>query len=296
MRSRLATHLIDYQPLVSIITPSLNQAAFIEAAIESVLTQDYPQIEYIVIDGGSTDGTLDILRRYGDRVRWLSEPDAGQSDAINKGVRLTRGEILAWMNADDAYLPGAVSRAAAAFAEDTDRALVYGDAQDIDVHGHVLGPSRQIEPWNMRRLIEFGDFIVQPAAFFRRDAYDIVGGLDPSLHYCMDYDLWIKLGQRYAVQYLAQPLAQTRIYSATKTSSGGIKRLIEIEAMVRRYGRTRLPACYYPEIVWACGAALRQGLRNGLSRREAWALLRRSAIYGLVYAARRIRYGHTWQN
>src|SRR5689334_11566829 len=155
MPSRLAIPLIDNHPLVSIITPSLNQAAFIESAIDSVLTQDYPKIEYIVIDGGSTDGTLDILRRYGDRVRWLSEPDAGQSDAIDKGVRLTHGEILAWLNADDAYLPGAVSLAVAAFAEDPARALVYGDAQDIDIHGHVIGPSRQIEPWSMRRLLEF---------------------------------------------------------------------------------------------------------------------------------------------
>jgi GT2 family glycosyltransferase len=284
------------QPLVSIITPSLNQAAFIEAAIESVLAQDYPQIEYLVVDGGSTDGTLDILRSYGPRIRWISESDAGQSDAIDKGVRLTRGQVLAWLNADDIYLPGAVSRAVAAFAEDADRALVYGGAQDIDMHGHVVGPSRQIEPWSMRRLLEFGDFIVQPAAFFLRSAYDAVGGLDRSLHYCMDYDLWIKLGQRYTVRYLDEPLAQTRIYDSTKTSSGGLKRLIEIEAMVRRYGRTRLPACYYPEIIQACGAALRHGLRNGLSGAEARALLRRGAMYGLVYAARRIRYGHTWQH
>jgi glycosyltransferase involved in cell wall biosynthesis len=283
------------QPLVSIITPSLNQAAFIGAAIDSVLAQDYPSIEYIVVDGGSTDATLDILRGYGSRIRWISEPDAGQSNAIDKGIRLTRGHVLAWLNADDVYVPGAVARAAQAFTQHPDCALVYGQAQDIDIHGHVIGLSRQIEPWNMRRLLEFGDFIVQPAAFFLRSAYDAVGGLDQSLHYCMDYDLWIKLGQRYSVQYLAQPLAQTRIYDTTKTSSGGLGRLIEIEAMVRRYGRTRLPACYYPEIVWATVAALRQGPRDGLSRRETRALLRRGAMYGLVYAARRIRYGHTWQ-
>ncbi len=283
------------QPLVSIITPSLNQAAFIGAAIDSVLAQDYPQIEYLVVDGGSTDGTLEMLKRYGDRVRWVSEPDAGQSNAIDKGIRLMRGQVLAWLNADDIYLPGAVTRAVAAFAEDPDRALIYGQAQDIDMHGQVIGLSRQIESWNMRRLLEFGDFIVQPAAFFLRSAYDAVGGLDQSLHYCMDYDLWIKLGQRYAVQYLDAPLAQTRIYDTTKTSSGGLKRLIEIEAMVRRYGRTRLPACYYPEIVWATVAALRQGQQAGLSRREKRALLRRGAMYSLVYAARRIRYGHTWQ-
>ena len=289
-------HMTSSQPLISIITPSLNQAAFVEAAIESVLTQDYPSIEYIVVDGGSTDGTLEILKRYGGRVRWISEQDAGQSDAIDKGVRLTRGQVLGWLNADDIYLPGAVSRVVAAFAEDSARSLVYGDAQDIDIHGHVVGPSRQIEPWSMRRLLEFGDFIVQPAAFFLRSAYAAVGGLDQSLHYCMDYDLWIKLGQRYAVHYLDEPLAQTRIYDTTKTSSGGLKRLIEIEAMVRRYGRPRLPACYYPEILRACGSALARGLRDGLSRREAQALLRRGAMYGMVYAARRIRYGHTWQN
>src|SRR5215213_9072825 len=143
------SHMSFSQPLVSIITPSLNQAAFIGAAIESVLAQDYAQIEYLVVDGGSTDDTLEILRRYGDRVRWISEPDAGQADAIDKGIRLTHGEILAWLNADDLYLPGAVARAVAAFAEDANRALVYGQAQDIDMHGHVIGRSWQIEPWNM---------------------------------------------------------------------------------------------------------------------------------------------------
>jgi hypothetical protein len=284
------------QPVASIITPSLNQAAFIEAAIDSVLAQDYPSIEYIVVDGGSTDGTLEILKRYGDRIRWISEPDAGQSDAIDKGVRLTQGEVLGWLNADDVYLPGALSRAVQAFEQDSNPALVYGQAQDIDIHGHVLGRSRQVEPFSMRRLLEFGDFIVQPAAFFLRPAYQAVGGLDRTLHYCMDYDLWIRLAQRYAVHYLTEPLAQSRIYGATKTSSGGLKRLLEIEAMVRRYGRARLPACYYPEMLQACGAALARGWRDGLSRREARELLRRGAIYGMVYAARRIRYGHTWQS
>jgi len=230
------------QPLVSIITPSLNQAAFIEAAIESVLAQDYPNIEYLVVDGGSTDGTLDILRRYGERVRWISEPDAGQSDAINKGVRLTQGEILAWMNADDQYAPQAVSRAIAELQAHPQAALVYGHAEFTDQAGRVIAPCVRVEPFDLYRLLNSLDYIVQPTTFFRRDAFLAVGGLDASLRYCLDYDLWIKLALRYQVRYLPEQLARVRVYPATKTASGGLERLNEIERMVRRCRQERLHA------------------------------------------------------
>ena len=288
MPSRLAIPLIDIQPLVSIITPSLNQAAFIEAAIESVLTQDYPQIEYIVIDGGSTDGTLDILRRYGDRVRWLSEPDAGQSDAINKGFRLARGEIVAWLNSDDVYLPQAVSRAVRELQDHPQSALVYGQAEEIDRAGRVIGPCEYVEPFDLHRLIHCFDYIVQPATFFRREAFVDVGGLDSSLHYCMDYDLWIKLALRYPVQYLPVMLARARLYPETKTASGGMERLDELERMIRRYGRRRVPAFLYDEMV---RTSLRHGLHALTSGNwgSAWPSLRCSAFYSAALVLRKAR-------
>ncbi|MCJ7706656.1 MAG: glycosyltransferase, partial [Anaerolineales bacterium] len=126
-------------PLVSIVIPSFNQAAFLEATIRSVLTQDYPRLETIVVDGGSTDGSLDIIRRYEDRLtRWLSEPDRGQADAINKGLRLATGEIVAWLNSDDLYLPGAIRQAVQALAEHPEAGMVYGDGVLIDEDDAIL--------------------------------------------------------------------------------------------------------------------------------------------------------------
>jgi glycosyltransferase involved in cell wall biosynthesis len=277
-------------PLVSIVTPSFNQAAFIEATIESVLAQDYPQIEYLIVDGGSTDGTLDILRRYGGRVRWISEPDGGQADAINKGFRLTRGMVLAWLNADDVYALQAVSRAVRTLQAHPQAALLYGRAEFIDRAGRRIGPCTHVEPFDLQRLIHQIDFIVQPATFFRRESFMQVGELDTSLRYCLDYDLWIRLALRYPVHYLPEVLAHARIYPETKTASGGMERLDEIEHMIRRYGRRRLPALFY-------GEAVRTSWRTGLHALtlgkwgSAWSTCRRGAFYGVALALRKARYG-----
>jgi glycosyltransferase involved in cell wall biosynthesis len=274
------------QPLVSIITPSFNQRQFVEATIESVLAQDYPRIEYLVVDGGSTDGTLDVLRRYGGRLRWISEPDQGQADAINKGVRLTGGEVLAWLNADDVYLPGAVARAVGELQVHPPAALVYGQGEFIDRAGHVIEPCLHVEPFDLRRLIDHNDIILQPAAFFRRAPFTAVGGLDTSLHYTLDYDLWIRLALRYPVRYLPALLAQARVYPQTKTSSGGMERLTEIERMVRRYGRRRLPVQFYGEMIVTSWRAGLRALRSGSLVRAA-AYWRRGAFYGAVFALRK---------
>ncbi len=173
----------DSLPLVSIVTPSYNQGAFIEETIRSVLSQDYPRIEYIVVDGGSTDGTLSILRKYGDHLTWFSEPDKGQSDAINKGFRKSHGEILAWLNSDDIYLPGAVRTAAGYLAVHPEVAMVYGDCHMVDEQGQVVGRSIWIEDFDLMRLVEDLNYIHQPAAFFCRQAFEGVGmsGLSQSL-------------------------------------------------------------------------------------------------------------------
>jgi glycosyltransferase involved in cell wall biosynthesis len=277
---------LEAQPLVSIVTPSFNQGAFIAATIESVLAQDYPRIEYLVVDGGSTDTTLDLLSRYGERVRWVSEPDDGQADAINKGIALTRGAIVAWLNADDLYLPGAVARTVAELQAHPQATLVYGQAEFIDRGGAVIGSCSQVEPFNLDRLIDQLDFIVQPATFFRRDAFLAVGGLDAQLRYCLDYDLWIKLALHYQVRYLPRVLARVRTYPATKTASGGLERLEEIERMIRRYGRRRLPALFYGEMVRACWA----GARTALAARD-WrrfgAVGWRGALYSLALGLRK---------
>jgi len=272
------------RPRVSIVTPSLNQGEFIGQAIESVLAQDYPNIEYLVVDGGSQDDTLHILGRYGDRVRWTSGPDAGQADAIRRGFESTSGDIIAWLNADDRYRPGAVGLAVRSLLSEQRPALVYGRADFIGRDGRPLGPCRQVEAWDLHRLIHELDFVVQPASFFRRDAYLAAGGLDPDLHYCMDYDLWIRLGSRFPVSFLPKVLADVRVYANTKTASGGLPRMIEIEQMIRRHGRSSLPERFQGEMLRAALDALRAGVR-----RHRPAEVASAARYGLEYGARGLK-------
>lgn len=289
----MISELIDL-PTVSIITPSFNQGRFIAQAIDSVLAQDYPYIEYLVVDGGSSDETLDVLRGYGSRVRWMSEADRGQADAINKGFRYTHGAVLAWLNADDVYAPGAVRRAVAELVQHPDLALVYGDAEYVDENGHSTGGARHVRAFDLHQLIHELDFIVQPATFFRRAAFDAVGGLDNGLRYCLDYDLWIKLAQQYPVRYLPDMLAQVRVYPTTKTASGGLSRVLEIERMIRRYGRRHLPTWFYSDMYVARRNAIRAALASG-----DWAAALRhghaGAYYIVAYLFRRIRFGRYWE-
>jgi glycosyltransferase involved in cell wall biosynthesis len=236
------------QPLVTIVTPSFNQGEFIADAIESVLAQDYPAIEYMVMDGGSTDSTLDVLRSYGDRVRWTSGPDGGQSDAIHRGFLAGSGEYIAWLNSDDRYVPGAVGAAVAELALDPTAGLLYGQGEFIDRAGALIGPAAHIEPWNLDRLVGTVNFLLQPATLFRREAYLAIGGIDTALSYVMDYDLWIRLGSKYPVRFLPRLLAQARVYGETKTATGGLPRLEEMERMIRRNGGRGLPKAFRPEM------------------------------------------------
>lgn len=253
----------DDLPLVTIVTPSYNQGAYIDATIRSVLEQDYPRIEYLIIDGGSSDDTLAILTRQTSRVRWISEQDAGQGDAIRKGFGLAQGQVLAWLNADDVYVPGTVSRAVASLRERPETALTYGNAEVIDSRGAILGPCDQVRPFSLDVLINELDFIVQPTTFFRREDYFAVGGLDISLNYCLDYDLWIRMATRGGVSFIPDVQAQIRVYPQTKTASGGLARLDEIERMIRRHGRATLPADFQREMVVACWRHARGEVAKG---------------------------------
>ena len=190
-------------------------ARFVREAIESVLSQDYPRIEYIVMDGGSTDGTVEILEKYKSRLLYQSHPDSGAADAINRGFALAKGSVLAWLNADDCYLPGAVSGAARHLADHPDAPAVCGRAYWVDCEGGRLEPYPSEQP-DFGRL-QFDCCVCQPACFFRREAFLRAGGLDSTLHSAFDYDLWIRLSRAGRFEFLPQFLANSRMHAANKT-------------------------------------------------------------------------------
>ena len=207
------------QPLVSIVTPSFNQAPYLEVTIRSVLDQDYPDLEYIIVDGGSSDGSVDIIRRYADRLAWwVTEADKGQTDAINKGFARAKGEILAWLNSDDTYQPGAVSEAVAFLRSQPEVGLVYSDANFIDENGKLIGcfPAAQTD---YRRLRRGYVHIPQQAAFFRAELWRKVGPLDPSFYFAMDYDLWVRLAALAPIHYVPRAWANFRLHTRGKTVS-----------------------------------------------------------------------------
>jgi glycosyltransferase involved in cell wall biosynthesis len=228
-------------PLVSVVTPSLNQGRFIEETIRSVLEQDYPRVEYVVVDGGSTDETLAILRRH-PSVRWVSEPDRGQADAIAKGFRISSGEILAWLNSDDLYLPGAISAAVEAFRRER-CGLVYGAWRQIDELGETIRDV-PVKPWDYPMLLERANFVAQPAAFFTREAYETVGGIDARYRYAMDLDLWMRIGARYPVGRVERTLAAFRIHPESKSVAQYDAFAREVVRASRRSGG-RLLSPYY---------------------------------------------------
>jgi len=208
---------IRNKPLVSIVTPSYNQARFLDETMKSVLDQDYPNLEYLVVDGGSTDGSLEIIQRYASRLAWwVSEPDSGQTDAINKGFSHAKGDILAWLNSDDIYQPGAISEAVAFLVENPEVGMVYGDVNFIDENGKVIGKfaARQTD---YRRLRRGYVHIPQQAAFFRADLWRQVGPLDPSFYFAMDYDLWVRLAKITRLVYYPRLWANFRLHGSGKT-------------------------------------------------------------------------------
>jgi len=205
-------------PKVSIITPSYNQGKYLEATIRSVLEQDYPNIEFFIVDGGSKDNSYDIIQSYADQLDWwVSEKDKGHADALNKGFDRATGDILAWLNSDDTYVsPGVVSEAVAFLQAHPEVGMVYADAHVIDDAGQVIGqfPARQTD---YRRMVNGSVHIPQATTFFRADLYRQVGPLSLSLFFGFDYDLWVKLAKISQVRYLPRPWANFRLHESGKS-------------------------------------------------------------------------------
>jgi glycosyltransferase involved in cell wall biosynthesis len=270
-------------PRVSIITPSYNQAAFLEETIQSVFAQEYPDLEYFIIDGGSTDGSVELIQRYADRLAgWVSEKDRGQAEAINKGFARATGEIVAWINSDDYYLPGALREAVGALTAHPECGMVFGDVVSIDGAGTPINVMTYGD-WGLDELMQF-NIIGQPAVFLRRAVLEQAGGLDLAYHYLLDHQLWLRVAQLAPVRYLPRRWAAARFHAGAKNvaQAAGFGReavriarwMAEEPGLAERYRRLR-------RRIWA-GAHRMDGrylLDGGLPGPALLAYLRSLACY-----------------
>jgi len=226
---------------ISIITPSLNQGAFIERTILSVLSQkgDF-ELDYIIVDGGSTDNTLDIVRKYQENLTWISEKDQGQSDAINKGFNMATGELLAWLNSDDTYEPNALNEVVQRYKE-YKYSWCFGNCRNINESDQEI---RKIITWykiiqskrySFQRLLS-KDFIPQPATFFTREVFREIGPLDINCEYSMDYDYWLRIAKKYEPFYINKFLANFRWQAESKNSANYKKAAYETYLTAKRHG------------------------------------------------------------
>lgn len=231
---------------ISLVTCSYQQGAFIEATMRSVLDQHYPALEYMVIDGSSSDGTVDIIRRYADRLSyWVSEPDRGQSDALIKGFARARGEIQGWLCSDDLLLPGALESVGRYFATHPEVEALYGDALWIDAAGNHLRTKKESGFHRLAFMFDH-NYIPQPSMFWRRSLYEKVGGLDPEFHLAMDFDLWERFSQVTRIAHIPRYLSCMRFYPEQKTRALKPQGRVE-DALIR--GRSRLARWPVP-VLW----------------------------------------------
>lgn len=234
-------------PSISIITPSYNQGPYVQRTIRSVLGQGYPNLQYIVVDACSTDETGAVLAEYAGQLTAIVEKDRGQSDAVNKGIARAAGEVIGWLNSDDTYADGAIETVAQFFAANPAVDVVYGNADYVDAHDRFIANAVHVERWNYKRLIHYSDFIVQPACFFRKAAFEKVGGLDTSLNYAMDYDLWLKMAAAGATfAHVREKLAHYRWLGGNKSATGGMERIDEMRRVGVKHGAGGL--CAYGKL------------------------------------------------
>jgi glycosyltransferase involved in cell wall biosynthesis len=202
-------------PRVTVVTPSFNQAAFLEQTIDSVLSQGYPNLEYIIVDGGSSDGSVEIIQKYAAHLAWwVSEKDQGQGDALNKGFQRASGELLGWLNSDDLYQPGSILAAVEVFQSHPEAGLVYGDVLSIDAAGQPFNLMR-FAPYTLQDLMAF-KIICQPGAMLRRSVLEQAGGLDVRYHYVLDHHLWLRMVRLAPMVYLPRTQAAARFHPAAK--------------------------------------------------------------------------------
>ena len=230
-------------PRISVVTPSYNQGAFIEQTIESVLGQDYPDLEYSVVDGGSTDGTLAILERYGDRLAWVSEPDRGQSDALNKGFREATGDVVAFLNSDDYYEPGALRAVGEFFARNPESSWVTGKCRTVDENGREIRSAitRYKNFWLRRRslrVLQVLNYVSQPATFWHRRVLERVGAFDETLQYAMDYDYSLRVADHFSLDYVDRYLASFRVHPTSKAGASAHTQFDADLEIARRHVRS----------------------------------------------------------
>lgn len=225
-------------PRISIVTCSYRQARFLQAALRSVIDQRYPALEYIVVDGGSDDGSREIIERHSASLAyWVSEPDGGQTEALRKGFARASGDILGWLCSDDLLLPGALRAVAAFFRARPEAMAVYGDALWIDAGGRLLRPKREIA-FNRFVFLHDHNYVPQPSMFWRRELYQAVGGLDPAFDLAMDADLWERFSRRARIEHISRYLSCMRFYPEQKTRSRRAGQALEDARIRRRTRRT----------------------------------------------------------
>lgn len=226
----------DEYPLVSIVTPAYNQASFLRDTIESVLGQDYPNVELIVLDDGSTDATPQILAEYTGRIEWETQTNMGQTPTINKGWERCRGEILTWLNSDDTFLPGAISKGVEYLRRKPEVGIVFGDTLFTEEDGSPIEQNKGCGVFDYEKfIVECANPIPQPSAFIRRSVIEDVGKLDPHYYYFMDWDFWMRAGARHQIEYVPELLSTYRLHSESKTVAQSGRAAPELEYMYEKY-------------------------------------------------------------
>lgn len=274
-QERLDPHDVASLPKISVITPSLNQAKFIEQTIRSVLLQQYPKLEYIIIDGGSVDGSVEVIRRYEPWLSyWVSEPDRGQSHAINKGFEKATGQVLCWLNSDDYYLPGALLTVGRMLADGANNYALIGHCLKIYQDGR---PAVMLEGYyeNRRRLLQFwkGYQMHQPAIFWRREVFEMTGYLDEGLHQIMDFDYWARISERFEFINVDRALACCNYYADAKTGDDYKQYHSDLKRSAYYYWGSKLS----PEF-WSLWLSMLNHFSFQPLKKKALGLIRRNAI------------------